>query len=100
MYAIIVSGGKQHKVKVGDTLDVELLALEPGAKTEFPVVLTSDGVNTVCGRACEGVKAVAEVVGVFKGEKIIVYKYKAKKNVRKKQGHRQRYTRVKISSIG
>jgi len=99
MYAIIVAGGKQLKVSVGDTVEVEKLSLEPGAKTEFPVILLSDGEKVVCGKDAEELKAEAEVIGLVKGEKIIVYKYKAKKNVRKKQGHRQKYTQVKITAI-
>jgi large subunit ribosomal protein L21 len=100
MYAVIVTGGKQYKVSAGDVIQVEKLALEPGTKTEFPVIFLADGEKVVSGKEAEGLKAKAEIVGLIKSDKIIVYKYKAKKNVRKKQGHRQRYTQVKITSIG
>jgi len=100
MYAVITTGGKQYKVQKDDIIQVEKLSLEPGAKTEFPVIFLSDGTKTVGGKDAEGLKVKAEVVGLVKSDKIIVYKYKAKKNVRKKQGHRQRYTQVKITSIG
>ena len=91
MYAVIVSGGKQYKVAEGDVIEVEKLALEIGAKVELPVLLTVDGDKVVAGGDVK-VKATAEVLAQGKDKKIVVFKYKAKKNVRKKLGHRQPFT--------
>ncbi len=99
MYAVIVSGGKQYKVAEGDVIEVEKLALEIGAKVELPVLLTVDGDKVVAGGDVK-VKATAEVLAQGKDKKIVVFKYKAKKNVRKKLGHRQPFTKLKIVSIG
>jgi large subunit ribosomal protein L21 len=81
-------------------VEVEKLNLEAGANTEFKVLLVNNGDKVLFGAAASGVTAKAEVLGLVKGEKIIVYKYKAKKNVRRKSGHRQKYTQVKITEIG
>lgn len=70
-----------------------------GDKVELPVLFTADGESVAAGKDV-AVKATAEVLGHGKDKKIIVFKYKAKKNVRKKQGHRQAFTRLKIVSIG
>lgn len=100
MYAIILSGGKQYKVEEGKSIDVEKLDKQVGDKVTFDVLLTSNGEEVVSGKpvlknvTCEG-----EVVSHGKQDKIVVFKYKAKKNERKKQGHRQPFTRVKILSI-
>lgn len=99
MYAVIVSGGKQYKVAEGDVIEVEKLALEVGAKVELPVLLTVDGDNVVAGGDVK-VKATAEVLAQGKDKKVVVFKYKAKKNVRRKLGHRQPFTKLKIVSIG
>lgn len=101
MYAIIVTGGKQYKVEAGDEILVEKLDAEVGAKVELDVLMTADGENVTVGKPfVEGVKAIGEVVEHGKGRKVIVFKYKPKKNIRKKQGHRQPYTKVKVVSIG
>jgi len=102
MYAIIETGGKQYKVAVGDEVLVEKLTVEPGEEVSFDVLLVSDesGVVTVGKPVVEGVKAKAKVVEHGKGKKVVVFRYKPKKNVRKKQGHRQPYTKVEILSIG
>ncbi len=99
MYAVIVSGGKQYKVAEGDVIEVEKLALEVGAKVELPVLLTVNGDEVVAGNDVTA-KATAEVLAHGKDKKIVVFKYKAKKNVRKKLGHRQPFTKLKIVSIG
>ncbi len=99
MYAVIVSGGKQYKVSEGDIIEVEKLDAKAGDQVEMPVLLTVDGDKVVAGKDVT-VKATAEVLGQGKDKKIIVFKYKAKKNIRKKQGHRQPFTRVKIVTIG
>ena len=101
MYAIFDNGNKQYKVSVGDTVKVEKLNAEVGATVTFPVVMTADDNGAVAaGKEVEKVEVTAEVVAHGKDKKIIVFKYKAKKNERKKQGHRQPYTTVKVTAIG
>ena len=101
MYAIFDNGNKQYKVSVGDTVKVEKLAAKEGETVTFPVVMTADeGGKIACGSEVEKVVVTAEVTGHGKDKKIIVFKYKAKKNERKKQGHRQPYTTVKVTAIG
>lgn len=100
MYAIFDNGNKQYKVSVGDTVKVEKLSAEVGATVTFPVVMTADEKGISVGKDVEKVQVTAEVVAQGKEKKIIVFKYKAKKNERKKQGHRQPYTTVKVTAIG
>ena len=100
MYAIFENGSKQYKACVGDLLKVEKLNAEVGSKVEFPVVLTADENGIAAGAEVKDVKVTCEVVSHGKDKKIIVFKYKAKKNERKKQGHRQPYTQVKVTAIG
>ena len=100
MYAIFENGSKQYKASVGDVVKVEKLNLEAGATVEFPAILTADEKGICAGAEVAGIKVCAEVVSHGKEKKIIVFKYKAKKNERKKQGHRQPYTMVKITAIG
>lgn len=99
MYAIIENGGKQYKVAVGDVVKVEKLAAEVGANVEFNVLLVSDEKGVKVGKSVAKIKAIGEVVKQDKAKKVIVFKYKAKKNERKKQGHRQPFTAVKITEI-
>ncbi len=100
MFAIIETGGKQYKVQVGDLVCVEKLENEVGSTLEFnALMLEKDGKVTAGTPFVKNVKIKAEVVEHGKGDKIVVYKYKAKKNVRSKQGHRQPYTKVKITEI-
>ncbi len=100
MFAIIQTGGKQYKVAVGDVVKVEKLELEVGSKVNFEVLLTSDNGKIIAGNpVVKNVTCTAEVVEHGKSDKIVVYKYKAKKNYRRKQGHRQPYTAVKIVEI-
>ncbi len=96
MYAVIETGGKQYKVTGGDVIEVEKLDLEAGAKVDLDVVMTVDGDKVETGKPYLSKKAKAEVVANGKGKKIVVYKYKAKKNERKKKGHRQQFTKIKI----
>ena len=98
MFAIIETGGKQYRVNVGDVLDVERLEVEEGATVELKALMTGEGEKIAVGDEVAA-KVTAKVVKQLKGAKVIVYKYKAKKNVRKKQGHRQCYTRIKINEI-
>ena len=100
MYAIIASGGKQYKVEEGLSIDVEKLSANIGDKVNFDVMLVSDGKTVKAGAPfLKNVVCEAEVIAHGKADKIVVFKYKAKKNERKKQGHRQPFTRVKILSI-
>lgn len=100
MYAIIETGGKQYRVQEGDTLYVEKLPAEAGQTVEIDRVLMveKDGQLKV-GDNVNGAKVVFEVVRHGKGRKIIVFKYKPKKNYRRKQGHRQPFTQVVVKSI-
>ena len=101
MYAIIQTGGKQYKVEAGDEILVEKLNADVDAEVEFDVLLVSDDAGVKIGKpVVDGVKAKAKVVEHGTGEKVIVFKYKPKKNIRTKRGHRQPYTKVEILSIG
>ena len=101
MQAIIVTGGKQYAVSEGDTLFIEKLNAEAGEKVEFEVLALVNGGETKFGTpVVEGVKAEAAVVKNGKGKKIRIFKYNAKKGYRKRQGHRQPYTKVEITQIG
>jgi len=101
VYAIIQTGGKQYKVAAGDEVLVEKLNAEVGAEVEFDVLLVADDAGVKVGTpVVAGVKAKAKVLEQGKGEKVIVFKYKPKKNIRKKNGHRQPYTKVSILTIG
>lgn len=101
MYAIIRTGGKQYNVSVGDEVLVEKLNADVGEEVSFEVLMLADDSGIKIGTpVVEGVSAKAEVVEHGKGKKVIVFKYKPKKNYRKKQGHRQPYTMVKIKAIG
>lgn len=100
MYAIFENGSKQYKAAVGDLIKVEKLDAKVGDTVEFPVILTADETSIHVGKEVEGLKVKAEVVLQGKDKKIIVFKYKPKKNERKKQGHRQPFTQIKITAIG
>ncbi len=101
MTAIIETGGKQYKVAEGDTLFIEKLPVEAGDNVTFDKVLAViDGDKATFGTpVVAGAKVDASVVKNGKGKKIIVFKYKPKKNYRRKQGHRQPYTKVTIGKI-
>ena len=101
MYAIIESCGRQYKVTEGDVVFFEKLEVEEGKKVTFDnVVLVSDDQKVEVGAPyVKGVKVEGKVVSHGKGKKILVYKYKAKKNYRRTQGHRQPYTKVEITKI-
>lgn len=100
MYAIVLTGGKQYKVSEGDLINVEKLNLEAGAQVKLDVLMLCDGETVKAGNPyVEGSEVVAEVVGQGKAPKIYVLRYKAKKRVRKLQGHRQPYTTLKIVSV-
>lgn len=101
MYAVIETGGKQYRVQEGDVLFVEKLDIEEGEKVAFDKVLvvSKEGDLAIGKPFVEGAKVEASVLEQGKAKKIIVYKYKAKKNYKKKQGHRQPFTKVKIEKI-
>ena len=100
MYAIIETGGKQYKVAKDDLVNVEKLDQEVGSKVKLDVLMLVDGEKVVNGNPyVKNAEVLAEVVEHGKGDKIVVFKYKAKKNVRRKQGHRQPYTTLKIVSV-
>lgn len=101
MYAIIETGGKQYKVQAGDQIRVEKLNVEDGGAVVFDKVLAAgEGADIKIGAPyLEGVTVEGTAVESGKGDKVIIFKYKAKKDYRKKQGHRQPYTMVKIESI-
>ena len=101
MKAIIVTGGKQYTVAEGDVIFVEKLNAEAESTVNFEQVLAIlDGENTKIGTpVVEGAKVEAKVVKNGKGKKITIFRYKAKKNEKKKIGHRQPYTKVEITKI-
>ena len=101
MFAIIETGGKQYKVSEGDVIFIDKLAVEADETVTFDKVLMADkdGNLTVGAPYVAGASVTATVVKNGKGKKIYVFKYKAKKNEKKKIGHRQPYTKVQILSI-
>ena len=100
-YAVFKTGGKQYRVKPGDTLDVEKLSLDVDSIAEFGEVLaiSNDGEVTFGSPMIEGAKVLARVDSHYKDKKLMVFKYKAKTRYRRKRGHRQTYTRVVIQDI-
>ena len=102
MKAVIKTGGKQYYVEEGSVIYVEKLDTEEGKKVNFDkVILVSDEGKVEIGNPyVKGAKVEGKVVAHGKGKKILVYKYKAKKNYRRTQGHRQPYTKVEIKKIG
>ena len=100
MYAIVRSGGQQQKVAVGDVIEIDRVASEVGDSVKLPVVLVVDGDNVTSDADALGKATVtAEVLGATKGPKIIIQKYKNKTGYKKRQGHRQKYTQVKVTDI-
>ena len=101
MYAVIETGGKQYRVQEGDVLKVEKIEANVGDTVTIDRVLlvAQDGAVKVGSPLVDGAKAMLKVVEHGKGEKIIVFKYKAKKNYRRKQGHRQPYTKVRVEAL-
>ncbi|OGW60362.1 MAG: 50S ribosomal protein L21 [Nitrospirae bacterium RBG_16_64_22] len=100
-YAIVETGGKQYRVKEGDLLYVEKIPAEAGKKVDLGRVLfVSQGDRATVGRpVVEGASVEAEVVAQERGDKIVIFKHKRRKNYRKKQGHRQSLTRVRVTKI-
>ena len=100
MYAIVRSGGKQHKVAVGDVLEVERVPGDAGDAVSLPaVLLVDDGAVTTDREALAGVNVTAEVVAHTKGPKIRIVKFKNKTGYKKRQGHRQGLTQLRVTGI-
>ncbi|HHT83556.1 MAG: 50S ribosomal protein L21 [Christensenellales bacterium] len=99
MYAVIETGGKQYKVSKDTVLKVEALNQEIGSKIKFNALMINDEGKIKVGNPVEGAYVEAEVTYNGKGKKINIFKYKPKKNERKRQGHRQPYTEIKIIDI-
>jgi len=101
VYAVIKTGGKQYRVQQGDVIFVEKLNAQADEAVTFDeVLLVGEGEQTKVGTpVVKGAQVQGKVVAQVKSRKIVVYKYKAKKNERKKQGHRQPYTKVEITAI-
>ena len=93
-YAIIKTGGRQYRVAEGDTVDVDLLDVEPGKTATFEVLMHIDG-----GKIGDGGKVTAEVVEQRKDKKVVAFKYRRRKGYHRTVGHRRKLTRVKIKSI-
>ena len=100
-YAIIKTGGKQFRVEPGQRIRIPSLEAEPGAKVTFEDVLlgSTEGNVRVGGPTLAGAKVTGEILRHGKDDKIVVFKFKRRKNYAKKQGHRQKYTEVKIADI-
>jgi large subunit ribosomal protein L21 len=100
VYAIVRAGGRQEKVAVGDVLEVDRLQGAPGSTVELPALLLVDGDDvTSDAKALAGVTVTAEIVVEVKAPKIIILKYKNKTGYRKRQGHRQKLTQIKVTGI-
>ncbi len=97
MYAVVEIGGRQYRVSPGDEIYVEKLEAEAGSELKLPALLVSDDNGVTIGKPhVSGREISAQVVGDEKGDKLVVFKYKPKKRYRRKTGHRQTYTRLKI----
>jgi large subunit ribosomal protein L21 len=100
VYAIVRAGGRQEKVSVGDVLEIDRVQAEPGESVELPVLLLVDGADVTTDKAVLSQATVTvEVVAATKGPKIDILKYKNKTGYRKRQGHRQKHTQVKVTGI-
>ncbi len=100
MYAIVSTGGKQYKVAQGDVIDVEKLEAQPGDKVELDVLMLNDGAtSTIDSAELQDKKVTAEVLDQFKGQKVIIFKFKKRKRYRRTRGHRQNLTKLKIVSL-
>ena len=100
MYAIVTTGGKQYKVSQDEIINVEKLDAKVGDKINLDVLMLVDGDKVTNGNPfVKNAEVVAEVVEQGKEDKVVVFKYKAKKNYRRKQGHRQPFTALKIISV-
>jgi large subunit ribosomal protein L21 len=100
VYAIVRSGGQQQKVAVGDVIEIDKVAHEVGDSVTLPVLMIVDGESVTAGAdALAKATVTVEVLGATKGPKITILKYKNKTGYRRRQGHRQKYTQVKVTDI-
>jgi large subunit ribosomal protein L21 len=101
MHAIIETGGKQYRVAPGDTIDVETVSGDAGANVELGrvVAVINDSNQVLTGADASGARVTGTIVGNVRGDKVIVFKLKRKKQYKRTIGHRQNYTRVKIGDI-
>jgi large subunit ribosomal protein L21 len=100
VYAIVRSGGRQHKVAVGDVLEIDKITVKAGETVNLtPLMLVDGDAVTTSADKLAKVEVTAEVVGETKGPKIRIIKFKNKTGYKKRQGHRQRYTQVKVTGI-
>jgi large subunit ribosomal protein L21 len=100
MFAVIRTGGKQYKVAKDDVLDIEKVAGEVGGELKLGEVLLVGGETSKTGAPLvEGASVTAEIVAQFKGDKVIAFKKKRRKNTHRKRGHRQNFTKIKITAI-
>ena len=100
MYAIVRAGAKQQKVAVGDVIEIDTISTEVGKTVDLPVVLLVDGDDVTSDAGKLGKASVTvEVLGGAKGPKIVIQKFKNKTGYKKRQGHRQKYTQVKVTKI-
>lgn len=100
MYAIVKTGGKQHKVAVGDVVEVEKLEGEPGTEVNFPALMVVDGTDvTADATALAKTSVTGKLVEQTKGPKIRIHKFKNKSGYHKRMGHRQQLTRVEVTGI-
>ena len=100
MYAIVRAGAKQQKVTVGDVIEIDLVSTAVGEELTLPVVLVVDGDDVTSDvKKLDKASVTAEVLGGTKGPKIVIQKFKNKTGYKKRQGHRQKYTQVKVTSI-
>ncbi|MEQ6902355.1 50S ribosomal protein L21 [Nocardioides sp. YIM 152588] len=98
MYAIVRAGAKQEKVAVGDVIEIDKVSAPVGESLTLPVVMTVDG-DTVTTTGLDKAAVTVEVLAATKGPKIVIQKYKNKTGYKKRQGHRQKYTQVKVTDI-
>jgi len=100
VYAVVRNGGRQHRVSVGDRLDLDLFEAEPGATLTLPAILVVDGTDVLADPgALANVAVTGQVEGLVKGPKITILKFKNKTGYRRRSGHRQKYIRVTITDI-
>jgi len=101
MFAVIKTGGKQYRVAKDDLIVVEKLEGEPGAKVDFAeVLMTGEGADVKLGQALKGVSVAGEIVETRRGDKVIIFKKRRRNTYRRRRGHRQSETVVKITAIG